>query len=128
MTKTISIYSAQILLGMIAIAAGYAKVTGMGLMVHQFQVLGLGQGFLLVAGCAEIAAGLCLLLPRGGIVGAVLLACVMVGTLGGTIGHVASAMAMQPAPAQHTISFYQGSPNHDAGMVLNIRTRTAMDI
>jgi uncharacterized membrane protein YphA (DoxX/SURF4 family) len=127
MSKTISIYGAQILLGMIAIAAGYAKVTGMGLMVHQFQVLGLGQGFLFVAGCAEIAAGLCLLLPRGGIVGAVLLACVMVGTLGGTIGHVASAVAAQSSPAQHTISF-QAAPNHDAGMVLNVRPRTAMDI
>ncbi len=46
MTKTISIYAAQILLGMIAIAAGYAKVTGTGLMVQQFQTLGLGQGFL----------------------------------------------------------------------------------
>ena len=128
MSKTISIYGAQILLGMIAIAAGYAKVTGMGLMVHQFQVLGLGQGFLFVAGCAEIAAGLCLLLPRGGIVGAVLLACVMVGTLGGTLGHVASAVAAQSTPAQHTISFHQTSPSHDAGMVLNVRPRTAMDI
>ena len=127
MTKTISIYGAQILLGMIAIAAGYAKVTGMGLMVHQFQVLGRGQGFLFVAGCAEIAAGLCLLLPRGGILGAVLLACVMVGTLGGTIGHVASAVAVQ-SPAQHTISLHQATPNQDAGVVLNFRPRIAMDI
>lgn len=127
MNKTMSIYGAQILLGMIAIAAGYAKVTGMGLMVHQFEVLGLGQGFLFVAGCAEIAAGLCLLLPRGGIVGAVLLACVMIGTLGGTIGHVASAVAAQ-SPAQHTISFHQTAPSHDAGMMLNVRPRTAMDI
>ena len=93
MTKTISIYAAQILLGVIAIAAGYAKITGAGLMVQQFQVLGLGQGFLFVAGCAEIVAGLCLLLPRGGILGAVLLTCVMVGALGVTIGHVASAVA-----------------------------------
>ena len=50
MTKTISIYAAQILLGVIAIAAGYAKLTGAGLMVQQFQALGLGQGFLMVAG------------------------------------------------------------------------------
>ena len=128
MTKTISIYSAQILLGMIAIAAGYAKLTGAGFMVHQFQVLGLGHGFLFAAGCAEIAAGLCLMLPRGGILGAVLLVCVMVGTLGGTIGHVASAVAMQNGPAQHSISFYQDSQGHDAGAIVNIRTRTAMDI
>jgi|SRR5687767_14073427 uncharacterized membrane protein YphA (DoxX/SURF4 family) len=128
MTKTISIYGAQILLGMIAIAAGYAKVSGADLMVHQFQVLGLGHGFLFAAGCAEIAAGLCLLLPRGGILGAVLLACVVVGTLGGTIGHVASAVAMQPGTAQHTISVHQGFRSHDAGAILNFRTRTTMDI
>ncbi len=98
MTKIISIYAAQILLGMIAIAAGYAKLTGAGLMVHQFQAIGLGQGFLMIAGAAEILAGLCLLMPRGGIVGAVVLAGVMVGALGLTIGHVASATA-QPTPA-----------------------------
>ena len=127
MTKTITIYSAQVLLGLIAFAAGYAKITGAGLMVQQFQALGIGQGFLLAAGCAEIAAGLCMLLPRGGILGAVLLVCVMVGTLGGTIGHVASAVAMQSAPAQHTISF-QGVQSRDPGVVFTVRTRTAMDI
>ena len=127
MTKTISIYGAQVLLGMIAIAAGYAKITGTGLMVQQFQMLGLGQGFLFSAGCAEIAAGLCLLLPRGGILGAVLLTCVMVGTLGGTIGHIASAVATQNNPAQHTISI-QNSRSHDPGVVFTIRTQTAMDI
>ena len=93
MTKTISIYAAQILLGVVAIAAGYAKLTGTGVMVQQFQTIGLGHGFLMIAGTAEIAAGLCLLSPRGGIVGALLLASVMVGALGVTIGHVASATA-----------------------------------
>jgi uncharacterized membrane protein YphA (DoxX/SURF4 family) len=127
MTKTISIYGLQILLGMIAIAAGYAKITGAGLMVQQFQALGLGHGFLFAAGCAEIVAGLSLLLPRGGVVGAVLLACVMVGTLGGAAGHVASAVAMQPGAAQHTISVH-GSQGHDPVIILPIRTQTALDI
>ena len=108
MTTTISIYAAQVLLGAIAIAAGYAKLTGAGLMVHQFQALGLGHGFLVIAGTAEIAAGLCLLLPRGGIFGALLLAGVMIGALGMTVGHVASAVA-QPAPA-FTATSYQTSP------------------
>ena len=73
-------------------------------MVQQFQAIGLGQGFLTVAGIAEIVAGLCLLLPRGGILGAVLLTCVMVGALGVTIGHVASATAA-PAPSFATTSY-----------------------
>ena len=76
MTKTISIYTAQILLGLIAIAAGYAKLSGAGVMVHHLHAIGLGPGFLMVAGTCEIVAGLCLLLPRGGILGAFLLASV----------------------------------------------------
>jgi uncharacterized membrane protein YphA (DoxX/SURF4 family) len=124
MTKTISIYAAQILLGMVAIAAGYAKLTGTGLMVQQFQTIGLGQGFLMVAGTAEIVAGLCLLSPRGGILGALLLTCVMVGALGITIGHVASATAA-PAPS-FTATSYHANPN--AGTTQIFRQRTEWDI
>jgi uncharacterized membrane protein YphA (DoxX/SURF4 family) len=102
MTKTISIYGMQVALGAIALAAGYAKLSGAGVMVQSFQTLGLGYGFLFVAGTAEILAGLCLLMPRGGILGAVLLSCVMVGALGMTIGHVASAVAAQPQAPQFT--------------------------
>jgi uncharacterized membrane protein YphA (DoxX/SURF4 family) len=115
MTKIISIYAAQVLLGLIALAAGYAKITGTAMMVQQFQALGIGPGFLFVAGCAEIVAGLCLLLPRGGILGAVLLTCVTVGALGVTIGHMASAVA-QPASAHVTISSH-----HNAQPIVIIR-------
>src|SRR5215212_12058255 len=128
MTKTISIYAAQILLGMVAIAAGYAKLTGTGLMVQQFQAIGFGQGFLMVAGTAEIAAGLCLLTPRGGILGAVLLAGVMVGALGITVGHVASAVA-QPVPAASLtatgLQSFQSGHNNQGNI---IRPRAEWDI
>ena len=53
MTKTISIYAAQILLGVIAIAAGTAKLSGAGVMVHHFHAIGLGPGFLLAAGTCD---------------------------------------------------------------------------
>jgi uncharacterized membrane protein YphA (DoxX/SURF4 family) len=129
MTKTISIYAAQILLGVIAITAGYAKLAGAGLMVHQFQAIGLGENFLTVAGMAEIAAGLCLLLPRGGILGAVLLACVMVGALGITIGHVASAVAAPVNPPAFTSTNYQASSGeHATGAIRIFRQRTEWDI
>ncbi len=125
MTKTISIYAAQILLGVIAIAAGYAKLTGAGLMVHQFQAIGLGQGFLTIAGIAEIIAGLCLLMPRGGILGALLLTSVMVGALGVTLGHVASAAAA-PSPSFTATSYQAGQ--HDAGTIQIFRQRAEWDI
>jgi uncharacterized membrane protein YphA (DoxX/SURF4 family) len=126
MTKTISIYAAQILLGMIAIAAGYAKLSGAGLMVHHFQQIGLGQGFLMVAGTAEIVAGLCLLLPRGGILGALLLTSVMVGALGMTLGHVASSGSV-PAAA-FTSTNYHANQDAGSGQIQIFRARAEWDI
>jgi putative oxidoreductase len=131
MTKTIGIYSVQVVLGAIAIAAGYAKLSGAGLMVQQFQVLGLGHGFLFAAGTAEIVAGLCLLLPRGGVLGAVLLSCVMVGALGVTIGHLASAVAA-PANAAHVaIGSHRAIANAWTGgadRIVVVRPRTEWSI
>ena len=129
-TKTVSIYAAQVLLGAIAIAAGAAKLSGTGILVHQFQLLGIGQVFLTIAGTVEIAAGLCLLLPRGGILGAVLLTGVMVGALGITLGHVASAAA-QPVPATAlTATGFQSfqSSRTDNGNIQIVRPRTEWDI
>ena len=88
--KTIALYGLQMLVGLVALAAGYAKLTGMGFIAEPFAMIGLGQTFLIVAGVAEILAGLCLLFPRSGVVGAVLLATVMVGTMGASLGHVIS--------------------------------------
>ena len=70
MTKTASIYATQIVLGLIAIVAGYAMLRGAGTMVRHAHAIGVGQGFLLVSGTAEIIAGLSLLLPCGGLLGA----------------------------------------------------------
>ena len=88
--KTIALYGLQALVGLVALAAGYAKLTGMGFMAEPFATIGLGQAFLTVAGVAEILAGLCLLFPRSGVIGAVLMATVMVGTMGASVGHVIS--------------------------------------
>jgi len=130
MTKTVSIYAAQVLLGAIAIAAGAAKLSGTGVLVHQFQLLGIGQVFLTIAGTVEIAAGLCLLLPRGGILGAVLLAGVMIGALGITLGHVASAVAQPQPAASLTSTGFQSmqSSRPDGGMIQIIRPRTEWDV
>jgi uncharacterized membrane protein YphA (DoxX/SURF4 family) len=88
--KTIAFYGLQVLVGLVALAAGYAKLTGMGFMVEPFAMVGLGKGAMMAAGAVEILAGLCLLFPRSGVFGAVLLACVMVGTIGATLGSAIS--------------------------------------
>jgi hypothetical protein len=88
--KTIALYGLQALVGLVALAAGYAKLTGMGFMAEPFAMIGLGKSFLMVAGAAEILAGLCLLFPRSGVIGAVLMATVMVGTMGASLGHIIS--------------------------------------
>ncbi len=88
--KTIALYGLQMLVGLVALAAGYAKLTGMDFIAVPFAMIGLGTTFLVVAGAIEIVAGLCLLFPRSGVVGAVLLATVMVGTMGASLGHVIS--------------------------------------
>ena len=55
--KTIALYGLQMLVGLVALAAGYAKLTGMGFMAEPFAMIGLGKTFLIAAGVAEILAG-----------------------------------------------------------------------
>jgi uncharacterized membrane protein YphA (DoxX/SURF4 family) len=98
--KTIALYGLQMLVGLVALAAGYAKLTGMGFIAEPFAMIGLGQTFLMIAGIAEIVAGLCLLFPRSGVLGALLLTSVMVGTMGASLGHVISNRGDQAVAGQ----------------------------
>jgi uncharacterized membrane protein YphA (DoxX/SURF4 family) len=82
-------------MGLVAISAGVAKLAGADVMVDAFGMLGLGASFRLTAGVVEVLAGLCLLMPRAGVVGAALLAVVVVGTAGVTIGQVAGKVMNQ---------------------------------
>src|SRR3954467_4928620 len=88
--KTIVLDGLQMLVVLVALAAGYAKLTGMGFVAEPLAMIGLGHTFLLLAGTAEVLAGLCLLFPRPGVAGALLLATVMIGTMGASLGHVIS--------------------------------------
>jgi uncharacterized membrane protein YphA (DoxX/SURF4 family) len=90
---TIAFYALQVLMGLIALAAGYAKLSGVSAMVQPFELIGLGQGFQAAAGSLEIVAGLCLLFPRSGLIGAVLLISVTISGVGATMGHVATPQA-----------------------------------
>ena len=84
--KMIALYGLQSLVGLAALAAGCAKLADMDLMAEPFAMIGLGRNALIMAGTVEIIAGLCLLYPRPGVVGAVLLAAVMACATGATIG------------------------------------------
>ena len=107
--KTIALYGLQVLVGLVALAAGYAKLTGMSFVAEPFAMIGLGQTFLTLAGAAEILAGLCLLFPRSGVIGAVLMATVMVGTMGASVGHAISRSGNdQPAMTQTFRTAIQG--------------------
>ncbi len=131
MSKTIAIYGVQVVIGIIALASGYAKLSGMDFVVHHFEMLGLGQGFRMIAGSAEVFAGLCLLMPRGGIVGALLLTSVVVGALGVTIGHIASSVAAPAYARQYTVSTHQavaGSCQNETGRPVVVRQRSEWDI
>ena len=55
--KTITLYGLQALVGVVALAAGYAKLTGMSFMVEPFAMVGIGHGVLMVAGAVEGARG-----------------------------------------------------------------------
>jgi uncharacterized membrane protein YphA (DoxX/SURF4 family) len=98
--KTIALYGLQMLVGLVALAAGYAKLTGMGFIAEPFAMIGLGKTFLMLAGTAEIVAGLCLLFPRSGVLGALLLTSVMLGTMGASLGHVISNRGDQAVAGQ----------------------------
>jgi len=107
--KTIALYGLQMLVGFVALAAGYAKLTGMGFIAEPFAMIGLGKTFLMLAGTAEILAGLCLLFPRSGVIGALLLATVMVGTMGASVGHAISRSGIeQPTMSQTFRTAVQG--------------------
>lgn len=106
--KTIALYGLQMLVGLVALAAGYAKLTGMGFIAEPFAMIGLGKTFLMLAGTAEILAGLCLLFPRSGVLGALLLTSVMIGTMGASLGHVISNRGDQAVAGQTYRTAVQG--------------------
>jgi putative oxidoreductase len=96
--KSAAIYRFQVVIGLMFIAAGVAKLGGADLMVRQFEAVGLGQWFRPVTGAVEIIGGLSLFVPRAAVFGAALLACMILGSTGAMISHLAVASAArQPA-------------------------------
>jgi uncharacterized membrane protein YphA (DoxX/SURF4 family) len=91
----ITLWVFQVLVAGMFIMASYAKLSGQAQMVQEFQVIGLGQWFRYVTGAIELGSAVLLFTPAYVGVGALLLACTMIGAV---IAHVA-VLGGNPAPA-----------------------------
>lgn len=89
-------FALQLVAAVAGLAVGIAMVGGSGLMTKPLDLIGLGQGFRVAVGSLEVVGGLCLLFPRSGPIGAVLLTSVMISTLGASFGHVGGVRANAP--------------------------------
>lgn len=77
--------SARILLSLIFMTTGLAKLLGMVAMVQLFQTIGLGEELRYAAGLAEIGAALLLITPAGHFLGGLLVGAL---SLGATVAHL----------------------------------------
>jgi uncharacterized membrane protein YphA (DoxX/SURF4 family) len=71
----------KILVGLVFAAAAFAKISGVAMMVQEFQVIGLGQWFRYFTGAVEIGSVILLLIPATSRFGALGLLGVCVGAL-----------------------------------------------
>ena len=126
--KATRIYILQALSGAAAFLAGCASLAGADFMVQQFDAMGLGPSFRLLAASIELIAGLTLIIPRAGALGAVILACLMVATAGATVGHLATLRPVTERaslPLSHT---YQGFIAREHGAAKPPREARMRDI
>lgn len=75
------VWTLQILLALVYLGAGTAKLVGVDSMVEEFQKIGIGQWFRYVTGTIEMVGAVSLLIPRLSGLGAMILAATMVGAI-----------------------------------------------
>lgn len=79
--RSLFAWSLQILLALVFLAAGGAKLAGAPMMVQVYDLIGLGQWFRIVTGLVEVAGALALLVPGYAAFAALWLGCTMVGAV-----------------------------------------------
>ncbi|WP_288251602.1 DoxX family protein [uncultured Hydrogenophaga sp.] len=77
----VALWTVQILLACVFLAAGGAKLVGAQQMIDVFNEVGIGQWFRYFTGAIEVIAGLSLFIPAISGIGALFLACTMVGAV-----------------------------------------------
>ncbi|WP_264051076.1 DoxX family protein [Methylobacterium flocculans] len=88
-------WSLQVLLALVFLAAGGAKLAGVPMMVEVYDFIGVGQWFRIVTGLVEVAGAIALLVPGYAAFAALWLACTMVGAI---VAHL-TALPTPAAPA-----------------------------
>lgn len=89
------IYGVQIVLSLVFLSAGIAKLAGVPMMVQGFELLGLGQWFRYMTGTIEVVGAVALLVPALAGYAGLLLSGVMVGAI---VAHM-TRMPGSPVPA-----------------------------
>ncbi|MFD6319554.1 DoxX family protein [Methylorubrum thiocyanatum] len=77
----VAAWSLQVLIAIVFLAAGGAKLAGIPMMVQVYDLIGVGQWFRIVTGIVEIAGAIVLLVPGYAAFAALWLACTMVGAI-----------------------------------------------
>ena len=94
--KNTIVWVLSALIALLFLGVGSAKLFGGATMVQQFHAFGYPGWFLYVTGILEVLGAVLLLIPRLATLGAVLLACVMVGALVTLLTHGMVAMVALP--------------------------------
>jgi hypothetical protein len=77
--KLIGVWALKLIFGAAFLVFGSFKLTGSAMMVHEFDVVGLGQGFRLFTGACEVIGAVLMLYPKTSRWGAPILLCVSTG-------------------------------------------------
>lgn len=85
-------WSLQVLLALVFLAAGGAKLAGAPMMVQVYDVIGVGQWFRIVTGVVEVGGAVALVVPGYAALAALWLACTMLGAI---VAH----LTVLPTPA-----------------------------
>jgi uncharacterized membrane protein YphA (DoxX/SURF4 family) len=85
-------WSLQVLLALVFLAAGGAKLAGVPMMIQVYDLIGVGQWFRIVTGLVEVASAIALLIPGYAGLAAIWLACTMAGA-------VLAHLTVLPTPA-----------------------------
>ena len=102
--KSIAIVGTQIVLAAGVITMGIIVLVGSDFQAQRLLVGEIGDVGRMVVGAVQVVAGLCLMLPRGHVIGTLLLALLTVGIMGVMIGRAAEGNAARAAaPKQVSI-------------------------